>query len=44
MLQTSNEALIQWTSEFDSTDTDLLNIRDEFLGLLIKITYQLTLE
>ena len=44
MLQTSKEALIQWTSEFDSTDTDLLNIRDEILGLLNKITYLLTLE
>jgi len=44
MLQTSKEALIQWGSEFDSTDTDLLNIRDEILGLLNKITYLLTLE
>jgi len=44
MLQTSKEALIQWTSEFDSTDTDILNIRDEILGLLNKITYLLTLE
>jgi DNA-binding ferritin-like protein len=44
MLQTSKEALIQWNSEFDSTDTDLLNIRDEILGLLNKITYLLTLE
>ena len=44
MLQTSKEALIQWTTEFDSADTDLLNIRDEILGLLNKITYLLTLE
>jgi len=44
MLQTSKEALIQWTSEFDSTDTDIMNIRDEILGLLNKITYLLTLE
>ena len=44
MLQTSKEALIQWSSEFDSSDTDLLNIRDEILGLLNKITYLLTLE
>ena len=44
MLQTSKEALIQWNNEFDSTDTDILNIRDEILGLLNKITYLLTLE
>jgi len=44
MLQTSKEALIQWTNEFDSTDTDIMNIRDEILGLLNKITYLLTLE
>jgi len=44
MLETSKEALIQWTSEFDSTDTDIMNIRDEILGLLNKITYLLTLE
>jgi DNA-binding ferritin-like protein len=44
MLQTSKEALIQWSSEFDSTDTDIMNIRDEILGLLNKITYLLTLE
>jgi DNA-binding ferritin-like protein len=44
MLQTSKEALIQWNSEFDSTDTDIMNIRDEILGLLNKITYLLTLE
>jgi DNA-binding ferritin-like protein len=44
MLQTSKEALIQWSSEFDSTDTDIMNIRDEILGLLNKITYLLTLD
>jgi DNA-binding ferritin-like protein len=44
MLQTSKEALIQWNNEFDSTDTDIMNIRDEILGLLNKITYLLTLE
>jgi DNA-binding ferritin-like protein len=44
MLQTSKEALIQWSSEFDTTDTDIMNIRDEILGLLNKITYLLTLE
>jgi DNA-binding ferritin-like protein len=44
MLQTSKEALIQWNNEFDTTDTDIMNIRDEILGLLNKITYLLTLE
>ncbi len=44
MLQTSKEALVQWSSEFDSADTDILNIRDEILALLNKITYLLTLE
>jgi len=44
MLETSKDALIQWTEEFDPKDTDLLNIRDEILGLLNKITYLLTLE
>jgi len=44
MLETSKDALIQWTEEFDPKDTDLMNIRDEILGLLNKITYLLTLE
>ena len=44
MLETSKDALTQWTEEFDSKDTDLMNIRDEILGLLNKITYLLTLE
>jgi len=44
MLETSKDALIQWTEEFDSKDTDILNIRDEILGLLNQITYLLTLE
>jgi hypothetical protein len=44
MLETSKDALIQWTEEFDSKDTDILNIRDEILGLLNRITYLLTLE
>jgi DNA-binding ferritin-like protein len=44
MLETSKDALIQWTEEFDSKDTDLLNIRDEILGLLNQVTYLLTLE
>ena len=36
---------ISLNEELDATkDTDLLNIRDEILGLLNKITYLLTLE
>jgi DNA-binding ferritin-like protein len=44
MLEVSKDALVQWTEEFDSKDTDILNIRDEILGLLNRITYLLTLE
>ena len=44
MLQTSKDALVQWNNEFDSSDTDIMNIRDEILALLNKITYLLTLE
>ena len=44
MLETSKDALIQWSDEFDPKDTDILNIRDEILGLLNQITYLLTLE
>jgi DNA-binding ferritin-like protein len=44
MLQTSKDALVQWNSEFESSDTDIMNIRDEILALLNKITYLLTLE
>jgi DNA-binding ferritin-like protein len=37
------EALIQYNSQFES-DTNLLNIRDEMLGLFNKLKYLLTLE
>jgi len=35
-------ALVEFTSELDSTDTDLLNIRDEILGLINKNAYLLS--
>ena len=44
MVKTVCEALIQYTDQFDSTDTNLLNIRDEILGLFNKLNYLLTLE
>jgi DNA-binding ferritin-like protein len=44
MVNTVKNALIQYTEQFDSTDTDILNIRDEMLGLFNKLSYLLTLE
>jgi DNA-binding ferritin-like protein len=44
MLNTVREALIQMSDEFEETDTDLMNIRDEILGELNKLAYLLTLE
>jgi hypothetical protein len=44
MVKTVCTALIQFTDELDSTDTNLLNIRDEMLGLFNKLSYLLTLE
>jgi DNA-binding ferritin-like protein len=38
------ESLVQFTGELDPTDTNLLNIRDEMLGLFNKLSYLLTLE
>jgi len=40
----SKKALVQFTQEFDSIDTDLMNIRDEILGTFNQISYLLTLE
>ena len=42
MISTVREALIQMTDSFDSTDTDLLNIRDEILGDINKFLYLMT--
>jgi DNA-binding ferritin-like protein len=44
MVNTVKEALIQYTEQFEPTDTNLLNIRDEMLGLFNKLSYLLTLE
>ena len=43
-INTLREALLQFTSQLDQTDTNLLNIRDEILGLINKLGYLLTLE
>ena len=43
-VNTVKEALIQFTEQVDETDTNLLNIRDEMLGLINKLSYLLTLE
>lgn len=45
MIKTCADALIEFSSDLDeSRDTDLLNLRDEMLGLLNKLLYLLTLE
>lgn len=36
--------LVAFTEELDSTDTDLLNIRDEILGLINKNAYLLSMK
>ena len=43
-INTLREALVQFTSQLNQTDTNLLNIRDEILGLINKLGYLLTLE
>jgi DNA-binding ferritin-like protein len=43
-INTLREALVQFTLQLDETDTNLLNIRDEMLGLINKLGYLLTLE
>lgn len=42
LIVTVRKALVQM--ELDSSDTDLLNIRDEMLGEVNKLSYLLTLE
>jgi DNA-binding ferritin-like protein len=44
MVKTLRDALIQLGDSLDSTDTDLLNLRDEMLAELNKLSYLLTLE
>lgn len=43
-IDTVRDALVQFTSQLDETDTNLLNIRDEMLGLINQLGYLLTLE
>ena len=38
------DALNQYSQQFDEKDTNLLNIRDEMIGLFRKLSYLLTLE
>lgn len=38
------EYLVQMSEQLDPSDTDLLNIRDEILGEVNKLSYLLTLE
>lgn len=44
MAETICTALKQMTQDIDSEDTNLLNLRDEILGLIQKMKYLLTLE
>ena len=44
MINTIAQSLVQFTDEFDSIDTNLLNVRDEMLGSVYKLSYLLTLE
>ncbi len=44
MMETICTALKQMTQDIDSEDTNLLNLRDEILGLAQKMKYLLTLE
>lgn len=41
---TVRKALVQMTDELESSDTDLLNLRDEILGKLNKYSYLFTME
>lgn len=44
MVETICQAFVEFTNELDPVDTNLLNIRDEMLGLFQKLKYLLTLE
>lgn len=44
LINTVRESLVQMSEQFDPSDTDLLNIRDEMLGEVNKLGYLLTLE
>lgn len=44
LVNTVRDALVQMTEELDPKDTDLLNLRDEILGLVNKYSYLFTME
>lgn len=44
LVNTTREALVQMTDQLDSSDTNLLNLRDEILGKLNKYSYLFTME
>ena len=44
MLDTIISALNQFSEQFEESDTNLLNLRDEMLGSINKLKYLLTLE
>lgn len=44
MTETICQAFVEFTNELDPVDTNLLNLRDEMLGLFQKLKYLLTLE
>lgn len=44
LIKTLKQALVQIGQSLDSEDTDLLNLRDEMLGELNKLSYLLTLK
>lgn len=44
MLDTIVLALNQFSEQFEDSDTNLLNVRDEMLGAINKLKYLLTLE
>lgn len=44
LVKTVRDALVQMTDELDPTDTDLLNLRDEILGLVNKYSYLFTMK
>jgi DNA-binding ferritin-like protein len=44
LINTVRESLVMMSEQLDPSDTDLLNIRDEMLGEVNKLSYLLTLE
>jgi hypothetical protein len=44
LINTVRDSFVQMSDQLDPSDTDLLNIRDEMLGEVNKLSYLLTLE